>query len=69
MGSVHSDFVVSLVSVLHAEIEILNVKVKEGVDELIFDELPEDSGHLISVEFCDRVGDFDFLGGKGIGES
>ena len=69
MGSIHGDFIVSLVSVLHTEIEILNVEIKEGVNELIFDELPKDSSHLISIKLCDRVLDFDFLGGEGIGES
>ena len=69
MGSIHGNFIVSLVSVLHTEIEILNVKVKEGVNELIFDKLPKDSGHFISIKLCYRVLDFDFLGGKRIGES
>jgi hypothetical protein len=30
------------------------------VDQLVFDELPDDTGHFIAVEFDDRVGDFDF---------
>lgn len=68
MGGVEGDFVIGFISVLDAQVEVLYVKIKEGMDELILDVLPEDSGHFITVEFCDGVGDLDFLGGKAEGE-
>jgi hypothetical protein len=68
MSSIESDFVVSLISVFHSQVEVLDVKIKEGVNELVLDLLPEDSGHLISIEFGNGVFNFDLLGGKRVGE-
>lgn len=65
---VHGDLVVGLISVLHAQIKVLDVKIEEGMDEFVFDELPEDSGHFISVQFGDGVGHLYFLAGEGIGK-
>lgn len=64
LGSVKSDLVVSLVSVLDAQVEVLDVKVEVGVDEIVLDELPEDSGHLVSVELGNGVSHLDFLKGS-----
>ena len=69
MGGIHGDFVISFISIFHSQIEVLNVEVKEGMDEFVLDELPEDSSHLITIKFSDGVGDFDFLGSERIGES
>ena len=49
LGSVQGHLVVRLVSVFDAEVEVLDVEVKVGMDQLVFDILPEDPGHLISV--------------------
>lgn len=41
------------------------------MDELLLDLLPNDPGHLITVEFCDWVDDFDlfgWFGGESVGE-
>ena len=64
LGSVESDFVVGLVPVLDAQVEVLDVEVEVGVDQIILDELPEDSGHLVSVELGNGVAHLDFLKGS-----
>ena len=60
-GCIKSDFIVSLVSVLHTEIEILDVQIQKWMNKLILDLLPEDSGHLITIELSNWVFNFDFL--------
>ena len=67
-GGIKRHFVVSFISKFHSQIEVLDVEVKEGVDELVLDLLPEDSGHLISIEFGNWVFNFDLLCGKRVGE-
>jgi hypothetical protein len=54
--------------VFNTEIEIFDVKIKEGMDKLILDLLPKDSSHFITIEFSDRVSDFNFIAGKAIAE-
>ena len=49
-----------LVALLHAEIEIHQVDIEIGMDQLVLDVLPDDPGHLVAVDFDDGVGDFDF---------
>ena len=58
--------IVGLVSVFDTEVEVLNVQIQEGMDELILDLLPEDSGHFITIKFGDWVFDFDFLGSEAV---
>jgi len=60
LGGIESDLIVGFVSILHTEIKVLDVEIKEGSDEVIFDLLPDDSGHLITIKFGDRVSNFDF---------
>lgn len=50
-GSLDGDFVVSLISVLHAEIEVLDLEIEERKNKFISDGFPDDSGHLITVKF------------------
>ena len=47
--------VVGRVAVLDAEVEIEELDVEIGVDQLVLDELPDDAGHLVAVELDDRV--------------
>lgn len=49
LGGIDGDLVVGLVTVLEAEIIVLEVDVEEGEDELVLDVLPDDPGHLIAV--------------------
>ena len=50
-GGLDGDFVVSLISVLHAEIEVLDLEIEERKNKFISDGFPDDSGHLITVKF------------------
>ena len=60
LSSFNGDLVISSISVLHSKIKVLNLDVEERENEVVFDGLPDDSGHLVTIEFSDRVGDFDF---------
>ena len=44
-----------------AEVVIMQIDVEIGQDQLLLDELPDDAGHLVAVEFDDRVGDLDLV--------
>lgn len=67
LGSIESDFVVGLVSVLEAQVVVLEVDVKVGEDELVLDALPDDAGHLVAVKLDDGVLDLDLAAGGGHG--
>jgi hypothetical protein len=59
VGRIDGDLVVGLVALFDAEVVVLEVDVEIGVDQLVLDELPDDAGHLVAVEFDDRVFDLD----------
>ena len=61
LGSIERDLVVGLVTVWQTKIVVLEVDVKVWVDELVFDDLPDDPGHLITVQLHHRVLDLDLL--------
>ena len=42
--------VVGGIAVLHAQIEIEDVEIEEGENEVVFDGLPDDAGHLVAVQ-------------------
>lgn len=63
LGSIDGDLIVGLVTVLEAEIVVLEVNIEVRVDELVLDGLPDDTGHLVAVELDDGVLDLD-LGGS-----
>lgn len=50
------------VTVLNAKVVVLDVKIQVWEDELFLDELPNDSGHLITIEVDNGVLDVDFAG-------
>ena len=56
---VDGDLVVGLVALLHGQVEIDEVEIEIGVDQLVLDELPDDAGHLVAVHFDDRIFDLD----------
>ena len=64
VSSIDGDLIVSGVTVLNAEIEVLNVKVQVRGDKLILNELPDDSGHLITVELGNGLGHCNLSGGS-----
>jgi len=51
----HSDLVVSSITVGDVKIKVADRKVKEGKNELVLDHLPDDTGHLITVKLNNRV--------------
>lgn len=59
--SFNSDLVLSFISVLDAEVEVEDVEVEEGEDEMVLDGLPDDSGHFVSVELSHWFSHLDFL--------
>ena len=42
-----------------AEVEIDQLEVEIGKDQLVLDQLPDDAGHLVAVELDDGIGDLD----------
>ena len=61
LGSIESDLVVGLVTVLKTKIVVLEVNVEVGVDELVLDGLPDDASHLVTIELDHRVHHLDLL--------
>ena len=59
VGGVDGDLVVGLVALLDAEIVIEEIDVEIGMDQLVFDQLPDNPGHLVAVHFDDGICDFD----------
>src|SRR5690606_1054124 len=57
---VDGDLVVRLVALLNAEVEIFELDIEIGVDQLFLDELPDDARHLVAVEFNDGIVHLDF---------
>ena len=56
LGAVDRDLIVGGVAMLNAKVKIFEVDVEVGVDQLLFDVLPDDAGHLVAVHFDDRIG-------------
>jgi hypothetical protein len=61
LGGIECHLIVGLVTVWQAEVVVLEVDVEIWVDELVFDDLPDDAGHLIAVKLHDGVLDLDLL--------
>ena len=55
VGRVDGDLVVGGVTLLDAQVVVLQVDVEVRQDQLLLDELPDDAGHLVAVELDDRV--------------
>ena len=59
VGGIDGHLIVGRIAVFDAEVVILKIDVEVGVDQLVFDGLPDDACHLVAVEFDDGIGDFD----------
>jgi hypothetical protein len=59
LGGIESDLVIGLVTVRQAQIVVLEVDIQVREDELVLDILPNDTGHLVTVELHDGVLDLD----------
>lgn len=55
LGSINSDLVVGLIAVFETQIVVLQIDIKVRIDKLVLDSLPDNAGHLIAVEFHDRI--------------
>lgn len=61
LGGIDGNLVVGLVTVLESQIVVLEVDIEVWVDELVLDILPDDPGHLITIQLHHRVLDLDLL--------
>ncbi len=61
VGGVDGHLVARGVAVLDREIEIEEIDVEIGTDQLFLDIGPDDAGHFIAVEFDDLVCDLDLI--------
>ena len=43
----------------------MQIDVEIGADQLVLDQLPDDAGHLVAVEFDDGICNLDFGHGRG----
>jgi hypothetical protein len=55
ISCVHSHLIVGLVSVFNAQVIVLKVHIDVGKNQSVSDPLPDDTGHLISVEFNNSI--------------
>ena len=60
---INRDLVIRCVTVLDREVIISQVDIEIGVDQLVADIMPDNSGHFIAIEFDDGVCDFDLRHG------
>ena len=56
---IDGDLVVGLVAVFHTKVVVLKFNIEVRQDQTIFDELPDDAGHLVAVELDDWIVNFD----------
>ena len=54
VGRVDRDLVLGGVAALDPQVEVLQVDVEVGQDQLLLDERPDDAGHLVAVQLDDR---------------
>src|SRR6185437_3148116 len=52
---VHRHLVVGLVAVLDGQVEVLEVDIQVGQDQLVLDEVPDDPRHLVAVDLDDGI--------------
>ena len=67
LGGVDRDLVVGGVAVLDRQVEVLQVDVEVGQDQLVLDEGPDDARHLVAVHLDDGVGHLDLGHGARLG--
>ena len=60
LGRLDGDHIVGGVAVLQAQVVVLGLEIHEGADQLVFDHLPDDAGHLVAVHLHQRRGHCDF---------
>jgi hypothetical protein len=53
--------------VLNTQVKILDIEIKERMNKFIFDLLPNDSSHFITIKLGNRILYFNFIKSKGTG--
>jgi hypothetical protein len=62
LGRIERDLVIGLITILQPQVVVLEVNVKIREDEAVLDALPDDAGHLITVQLHDGALDLDLPG-------
>lgn len=65
VGAVNSNLIVSSVSVFDGQVVVFGLDVDVGVDVLLLDPVPNNLGHLVSVNVDNGASNFDFAEGSG----
>ncbi len=52
------------IAVLHTKVVVLKIDIEVRHDEAVLDELPDDAGHFIAIEFDDRMFNLDLCHGN-----
>ena len=60
LSGLYCHFVVGGIAVLDAQIEIEDVEIEEGKNEVVLDGFPDDAGHLVAVELGHWLSYLDF---------
>jgi len=68
-GRVDGHLIVGSISVLHAQIEVFDIKIKIWGDVLFLNPAPDNSGHFITVKIANWVDDLQFRSEGSSGES
>ncbi len=61
-GCIQRHLVSSLVSMLDAQVEVEDVEIQEGKDQLVLDHAPNDASHLVTIHLHNRVRNLYLLG-------
>src|SRR5262249_52858673 len=61
MSCIDRHLIIGGVAILHAEVVVLKFDIEIRVDQLVFDELPDDARHLIAVHLDDGAANLDLL--------
>jgi hypothetical protein len=59
VGRVHGDLVIGRVTMGDGQVVVLQVDIQIGQDQLVLDEAPDDSRHLVAVKLDDGIGYLD----------
>jgi hypothetical protein len=62
-GSFNGNVVVGLITIFHTKVEVFNINVQVGEDELLLDKFPNYSGHFVAIKIDYWVIDFNLLEG------
>ena len=58
--SIDRDLVIGFIAFFNGKVIISEIDIQIGMNEFIFDKLPDDAGHLIAIKLDNRICYFDF---------